>query len=45
MKGFIADIENLTEDNSDFRRVLLRPRATPIVQNSIFDGKVTEESE
>ena len=38
MKGFIADIEHLTEENSDFRRVLYTGRNLQLVLMAIEPG-------
>jgi len=35
MKGFVADIENLTEDNSDFRRVVYTGKHLQLVLMSL----------
>jgi mannose-6-phosphate isomerase-like protein (cupin superfamily) len=39
MKGFIADIENLTDDNADFRRVLYTGKNMQLVLMSIQPGE------
>lgn len=38
MKGFVADIEELTEENSDFRRVLYTGKNLQLVLMSIEPG-------
>lgn len=38
MKGFVADIEDLTEDNADFRRVLYTGRYLQLVLMSLEPG-------
>ena len=38
MKGFVADIENLTEKNSDFRRVLYTAKNLQLVLMAIAPG-------
>jgi len=38
MKGFVADIEQLTEENSDFRRVLYTGRNLQLVLMAIEPG-------
>ena len=38
MKGFVADIEELTEENSDFRRVLYTGRKLQLVLMAIEPG-------
>jgi mannose-6-phosphate isomerase-like protein (cupin superfamily) len=38
MKGFVADIEELTEDNSDFRRVLYTGKKLQLVVMAIEPG-------
>jgi len=38
MKGFVADIERLTEDNADFRRVLYTGKNLQLVLMSIEPG-------
>jgi mannose-6-phosphate isomerase-like protein (cupin superfamily) len=38
MKGFVADIEKLTEENSDFRRVLYTGKNIQLVLMSIQPG-------
>ena len=38
MKGFIADIEDLTEENSDFRRVLYTGKNLQLVLMAIEPG-------
>ena len=38
MKGFVADIEDLTEDNNDFRRVLYTGKNLQLVVMSIEPG-------
>ena len=38
MKGFVADIEKLTEDNGDFRRVLYTGHHLQLVLMSIGPG-------
>lgn len=44
MNGFIGDIENLTEDNTDFRRVLYTGKALQLVLMSIQpDEDIGEE--
>ncbi len=44
MKGFIADIEELTEENSDFRRVLYTGRNLQLVLMAIeAGGEIGEE--
>ncbi len=39
MKGFVGDIEDLTEDNTDFRRVLYTGRNLQLVLMSIAPGE------
>ncbi|MEQ1612746.1 MAG: cupin domain-containing protein [Hyphomicrobiaceae bacterium] len=39
MKGFIDDIEDLTEDNSDFRRVLYTGKQLQLVLMSLEPGE------
>ncbi len=39
MKGFVADIENLTEDNSDFRRVVYTGKHLQLVLMSLEPGE------
>lgn len=39
MKGFIADIEKLTEDNTDFRRVLYTGENLQLVLMTILPGE------
>ena len=39
MKGFIADIEDLTEDNTDFRRVLYTGKNMQLVLMAIKPGE------
>jgi mannose-6-phosphate isomerase-like protein (cupin superfamily) len=39
MKGFVADIEKLTEDNSDFRRVLYTGKNLQLVLMAIQPGE------
>jgi mannose-6-phosphate isomerase-like protein (cupin superfamily) len=39
MKGFIGDIEDLTEDNTDFRRVLYTGRNMQLVLMSLAPGE------
>jgi mannose-6-phosphate isomerase-like protein (cupin superfamily) len=39
MKGFVADIEELTEDNSDFRRVLYTGKNLQLVLMAIQPGE------
>ncbi len=39
MKGFIGDIENLTEENADFRRVLYTGRNLQLVLMSLAPGE------
>jgi len=39
MKGFVADIEELTEENSDFRRVLYTGRNLQLVLMAIQPGE------
>ena len=39
MKGFIANIEKLTEENSDFRRVLYTGRNLQLVLMSLRPGE------
>jgi len=43
MKGFVADIEQLTEENSDFRRVLYTGRNLQLVLMAIEPGEIGEE--
>jgi mannose-6-phosphate isomerase-like protein (cupin superfamily) len=44
MKGFIADIEELTEENSDFRRVLYTGKKLQLVLMAIAaGGEIGEE--
>ena len=38
MKGFVADIEELTEENSDFRRVLYTGKNLQLVLMAIEPG-------
>ena len=38
MKGFVADIEELTEENSDFRRVLYTGKSLQLVLMAIQPG-------
>ena len=39
MKGFVADIEDLTEDNEDFRRVLYTGKHLQLVLMSLRPGE------
>jgi mannose-6-phosphate isomerase-like protein (cupin superfamily) len=39
MKGFVADIEDLTEENSDFRRVLYTGKNLQLVLMSLKPGE------
>ncbi|MCO5102005.1 MAG: cupin domain-containing protein [Burkholderiaceae bacterium] len=39
MKGFVGDIEDLTEDNTDFRRVVYTGRHMQLVLMSIAPGE------
>lgn len=39
MKGFIGDIEGLTEDNSDYRRVLYTGKNVQLVLMSLPPGE------
>jgi mannose-6-phosphate isomerase-like protein (cupin superfamily) len=39
MKGFVADIERLTEENSDFRRVLYTGKHLQVVLMTIQPGE------
>lgn len=39
MQGFIGDIENLTEDNEDFRRVLYTGRNLQLVLMALKPGE------
>jgi mannose-6-phosphate isomerase-like protein (cupin superfamily) len=39
MKGFVADIEKLTEDNTDFRRVLYTGKHVQLVLMSLKPGE------
>lgn len=39
MKGFVADIEELTEENEDFRRVLYTGKALQLVLMAIQPGE------
>jgi len=39
MKGFVDDIESMTEDNSDFRRVLYTGRKLQLVLMSLGPGE------
>lgn len=44
MKGFVADIEELTEDNSDYRRVLYTGKRLQLVLMSLApDEEIGEE--
>jgi len=38
MKGFVGDIEDLTEENTDFRRVIYTSKALQLVLMSIAPG-------
>ena len=39
MKGFIADIEDLTEENTDFRRVLYTGKKMQLVLMALQPGE------
>jgi mannose-6-phosphate isomerase-like protein (cupin superfamily) len=39
MKGFVADIEELTENNSDFRHVLYTGKHLQLVLMSLLPGE------
>ena len=41
MKGFVADIEELTEENSDFRRVLYTGTNLQLVLMAIQPGSLS----
>ena len=43
MKGFVADIEELTEENSDFRRVLCTGKNLQLVLMAIGPGGDIDE--
>ena len=44
MKGFVDDIEQLTEDNEDFRRVLYTGKYLHLVLMSLKPGDETSSS-
>ena len=44
MKGFIADIEELTEENGDYRRVLYTGKQLQLVLMSLAPGEEIGES-